>query len=116
MAYDPILAGRVRGLLSDRPAITERKMFGGLAFMSAGKMFAGIVGDDLMARVGPDQMAAALARPHVREMDFTGRVSNTMVYVAPAGIADDGALRSWLDEALTFTADHEPARKRTRRS
>ncbi|MBW3669776.1 MAG: TfoX/Sxy family protein, partial [Actinobacteria bacterium] len=73
MPFDEGLAQRVRELLEDGPDASERKMFGGLAFMLGGNMCCGIVGDELMVRVGPDGYEAALARPHAREMDFTGR-------------------------------------------
>jgi TfoX/Sxy family transcriptional regulator of competence genes len=74
MAYNEQLAERLRAAVADLGvAVSERKMFGGLAFMLNGHMFTGIVGDDLMVRLGPDGADAALSRPHVREMDFTGR-------------------------------------------
>jgi hypothetical protein len=54
MAYDENLAERIRVVLKDRPAVTERKMFGGLAFLVAGNMACGILGEDLMLRLGED--------------------------------------------------------------
>src|SRR5712672_1379605 len=73
MAYDQNLAERVRAILASEPSLSERKMFGGIAFMIEGHMCCGIVGHDLMLRLGPDGCDAALKRPHVRPMDFTGR-------------------------------------------
>ncbi len=73
MAFDEGLAQRIRELVQVRRGITERKMFGGLAFMSHGHMFVGVLGDTLMARVGSAEYAGALAQRHVREMDFTGK-------------------------------------------
>jgi len=73
MAYDEGLAERLRDLFVDRPGITEKKMFGGLAFMYRGHMLVGILEDSLMARVGTTEYADVLKRPHVREMDFTGK-------------------------------------------
>ncbi len=67
MAYDEGLAERVRDALGDRVDVTERKMFGGLAFMARGHMFVGILGDTLMARVGPGRYVEALRLPGVRE-------------------------------------------------
>ena len=97
MAYDEVLAERVRSLLSARSDVREQKMFGGLAFMVADKMAVGIVGDDLMVRVGRDAYDEVLARPHTRPMDFTGRPSRSMVYVAPDGVASHSfrATRAW---------------------
>ena len=73
MAYDEKLADRVRDILEGDPGVSERKMFGGLAFMVDGHMACGIAGDDLMLRLGAEGAEAALQKPHVRPMDFTGR-------------------------------------------
>lgn len=97
MSYDEGLAERLREALGGRPGITERKMFGGLAFLSRGRMFVGIVGDSLMARVGPERYQEALAQPHVREMDFTGRPMKGIVFVDPPGFEDDSELSSWAE-------------------
>jgi TfoX/Sxy family transcriptional regulator of competence genes len=80
--------------------VVEKKMFGGLTFMVAGKMACGVVHDDLMVRVGPDGDEAALAEPHTRPMDFTGRPMRGMVYVDPAGLATDADLGHWVDRAV----------------
>ena len=108
MAYDEELAQRVREELSGRPDLSERKMFGGLCFMLGGNMCAGIVGEELMLRVGPDAYEDSLARPHAREMDFTGRSLKGMVYVAVDGVADDADLCSWLDVAVSFAGGLPP--------
>lgn len=102
MAYDEGLAQRIREIIEDRPGVTEKEMFGGIAFLLHGNMFVGIVREDLMARVGPDQHEAALARPHARLMDFAGRPMKGFVFVAPEGIADDTALSGWIETALGF--------------
>ena len=103
MAYDEALAKRVRAAMPDDAGeVTEKKMFGGLAFLVRGHMAVGIVHDDLMARIGPDAVPQALAREHVREMDFTGRASKTSVFVEPAGVQGP-ALRAWINEAVAFT-------------
>ncbi|MDH3625981.1 MAG: TfoX/Sxy family protein, partial [Myxococcales bacterium] len=72
MAYDEKLAGRVREVLARRRGVTEKKMFGGLSFLVNGHMCCGIVGDDLMVRVGPDAYEGALKKKGARPMDFTG--------------------------------------------
>ena len=69
MASDEGLAQRVRESLSERMDLTEKKMFGGLCFLLGGNIAAGIVGDDLMLRVGPDAHSDAISRPYGREMD-----------------------------------------------
>jgi TfoX N-terminal domain len=102
MAYNEKLAERIRQRLSDRTDVTERRMFGGLAFMVRGHMCCGVVGDELMVRVGPDFYEAALKEEHVREMDFTGKPLRGMIYVAPPGIASAKQLGKWVGRGLQF--------------
>jgi TfoX/Sxy family transcriptional regulator of competence genes len=97
MAYDTQLADRIRAVVRGRKGIAEKEMFGGLAFLVDGKMFIGIVKDDLMVRVGPDRHDEAMARPHVRLMDFAGRPMRGYVYVAPPGCRTASALAAWID-------------------
>ena len=108
MAYDEQLAERVRLTLAGRDALSERKMFGGIAFMLAGNMFCGVVKDELMVRVGPERYDDALSRPHARPMDFTGRAMRGMVYVSPEGIHTDEALKRWVEQGLGFAASLAP--------
>jgi hypothetical protein len=110
MAYDDALADRVRAVLGDDPRLHEQKMFGGLAFMIAGNMCVGIVGDDLMVRVGPDAYLGALDLPHAREMDFTGRPMRGFVFVAAAGVAARADLEGWVDRGLAC-AESLPAKR-----
>ena len=104
MAYDELLADRVRGVLAERIDVSERKMFGGIAFLVSGHMCVGIVGNDLMVRVGKGAFEKAVSAPHARPMDFTGRPSTGMVYVAPAGVKTATALRSWIAKGLAFAS------------
>jgi TfoX/Sxy family transcriptional regulator of competence genes len=99
MVYNESLASRIREIFAGGDDVTEKKMFGGIAFMVKGHMAAGIVGDDLMLRIGEEGYEAALKRPHVRPMDFTGRPMRGMIYVVAAGIKTREALSSWLDKA-----------------
>src|SRR5882672_2735131 len=118
MAFDERLADRVRAVLGETD-ITERRMFGGLAFLLRGHMCVGIIGHDLMVRVGPDQLDSALAEKHARPMDFTGRPAKGMVYVAPAGLRTERSLEGWIDRGVRFTRslaeNARPARKVGRR-
>ena len=108
MAYDEELAERVRDAVEDLGVpVTERKMFGGLAFMLRGHMFTGIVGDDLMVRLGADGAAEALRRRHVREMDFTGRPMKGMVFVEPGGTKGK-AVSDWVGSAAAFAQTLPP--------
>ncbi len=108
MAYDEGVAQRVREALADRHEISERRMFGGLAFMQRGHMVLGVVKDALMARVGADGHADALAQPHARQMDFTGRPMTAFVYVEPAGFETDAALQAWVERCTAFAATLPP--------
>ena len=104
MAYDDALAARIRGVLAARDDVVEKRMFGGIAFMVAGHMAVGVANDALMARVGPEAYAPALARPHVRPMDFTGRPMRGYVFVDPAGVRTARQLRDWIDRCVAFVA------------
>jgi len=109
MAYDEALADRVRAAVAERPDITEKVMFGGLCLLSRGNMFAGIQGDTLMARVGPDAHDDAVSRPHARIMDFSGRPMRGFVYVDAAGIESAADLADWIALSLAFV-DTLPAK------
>jgi hypothetical protein len=88
--------------------MSERKMFGGLCFMTSGNMCFGVVGDDLMVRVGPDHWKESLEMPFAREMDFTGRSMKGMVYVSSEGLAEDEPLRQWLEAGLDYASSLPP--------
>ena len=104
MAFDPGLAQRVRETLAARRDISERKMFGGLAFLVNGKMFIGIRNASLMARVGLEHYEDALAMPGVRVMDFTGRALQGYVYIDPPAIAEDKDLHAWITWCVQHVA------------
>jgi TfoX/Sxy family transcriptional regulator of competence genes len=114
MAYDESLAARVRSILDGRTGVEERKMFGGLAFLLDGRMFCGIVKEELMVRVGSERYAEALVLPHARPMDFTGRPMTGMVYVASAGLRGP-ALDRWVVRGIEGLATTPAARPRSRR-
>ncbi|MGB7160309.1 MAG: TfoX/Sxy family protein [Tepidisphaeraceae bacterium] len=104
MAYDQELASRLRAVLSGLEGISERRMFGGLAFLRDGNLVCGVMGEMLMVRLGEAQAKAALAESHVRLMDLQRRPSRGTVYVGPEACAADDALRGWVDRALGFVA------------
>ncbi|MBM2846978.1 MAG: methyltransferase [Bacteroidetes bacterium] len=72
MAYNEALASRTRAALARKRGITEKAMFGGLSFLLNGKMVCGVLKNDLVVRVHPDESDALLKKPYVRPMDFTG--------------------------------------------
>ena len=118
MAYDEGLAERIRSILDGEPGITEKKMFGGIAFLHHGHMFIGTAKGDLMVRVGPELHPQVLKQPHARPMDFTGKPMLGYVFVSPNGITKDIDLARWVHLSLTFVstlpAKKAPKTKRTK--
>lgn len=108
LAFDEGLAERIRDLLRDRSGVTEKKMFGGLAFLLRGHMFIGISGENLMARVGADGYESALKQAHTRVMDFTGKPMKGYVYVEVAGYESDESLAQWVNVCAEFVATLPP--------
>jgi hypothetical protein len=108
MAYDDGLAERIRGALEDRSDVSERRMFGGLAFLVGGHMCVGVLQDKLMVRVGPEAYDRVLRERHVRKMDFTGTPLKGFVYVLPTGYGSDAGLHKWIDAGLAFATSLPP--------
>ena len=104
MAYDEGLAQRIREALDGRADVSEKKMFGGLAFLLGGKMCVGVVKGELMVRVGPEGYERAVREPHARKMDFTGRPMKGFVYVACEGFESDSDLRGWIARGVRFAS------------
>ncbi|MDH3310894.1 MAG: TfoX/Sxy family protein [Gammaproteobacteria bacterium] len=96
MSFNADLAARVRKLLIHKTGYSERKMFGGLCFMLHGNMCGGVLNDDLIVRVKPDEYAASLNRPHTRKFDFTGRLLKGFVVVRPKGCCTEKSLTNWI--------------------
>lgn len=108
MAHDEHLTERVLGILREEPSLVRKKMFGGVAFMLQGNMACGVIGNDLIVRVSRTEYEAALARPHVREMDFTGRTMRGWVVVGPEGTKDDVSLQDWVDTGVSCALNLPP--------
>lgn len=104
MSYDETLAERVRAILAGRCGVTEKKMFGGLAFLLNGKMCCGVQKGNLVVRVGPERHQSALRMPHARPMDFTGRPLRGFIYVAATGCRGATALRKWVGWGVAFVS------------
>ncbi|MFW6069302.1 MAG: TfoX/Sxy family protein [Chloroflexota bacterium] len=102
MAYDEGLAQRVREVLDVRDDIGEKKMFGGLSFLLNGNMAVGVIGDELIVRVGPHDYEEALAREHARAFDFTGRTMSGWVVVETEGLEEDEDLTEWVLRGVGF--------------
>lgn len=112
MPYSEILAQRIREMLAQQPAVEEKKMMGGLTFMVDGKMCVGIVRDDLMARIAPEDYEMALKRKGCREMDFTGKPMKGFVFVDAEGMDHADDLRYWIDLALRYNRVAKASKKK----
>jgi TfoX/Sxy family transcriptional regulator of competence genes len=108
MAFDQGLAQRLRERLAGTRGVAEKQMFGGLSFLVDGNMCVGVIGGELIARVGPDATDAALERPGSRLFDFSGRPMKGWITVDPAALEDDDALAAWVDGALGFVRTLPP--------
>jgi len=106
MGYSEILVQKVRKVLGHSDGLTEKQMFGGLAFMLNGNMACGVVGEELMVRVGPENYDDALSERYTRPMDYTGRPLKGMVYVEEDAIALD--LDGWVSKGVEFAGSLPP--------
>src|SRR6266705_5005635 len=100
MAFDEELAERVRRQVGKRNGLSEKKMFGGLAFLLHGNMSCGVHGNELIVRIDPETMESALAEPGTRIFDITGRPMKGWLLVGSAGVTDNEALGKWVRRGL----------------
>ena len=102
MAFDELLAIRIRAVLDPLPGLEEKKMFGGVGFLVHGNMACGVHKNDLIVRVGASKYEEALSRPHTRVFDMTGRPMAGWVMVEPKGCATESELKAWVEQGLAF--------------
>jgi TfoX/Sxy family transcriptional regulator of competence genes len=109
MAYDEDLANRLRELLAGEDAVTERKMFGGLAFLLRGNMSVSASRNGgLLVRIDPADTDAAVARPHVARMEMGGRTMDGWITVAPEGLRTKRELAAWVKRSVAFVKTLPP--------
>ena len=108
MAYSESLAERIRKRMVKKPGYMERKMFGGVCFLLHGNMACGIINDDVIVRVGKEAYELALALPHTKEFDITGKTMTGWVMVSPAGHGSDEQLEAWLQKGVGFVMKLPP--------
>ena len=102
MAYDEALAERIRTALGKSREVAEKRIVGGgLGFMRDGKMFVGVMKDDLLVRVEPQRRAALLRQTGVRSLRLGGKPTAAYVLIDPAAIGGRAALRTWIELAAT---------------
>jgi len=109
MPYNIELARRMRDRLRETPHLTEKAMFGGVAFMVNGNMACGVHKQALIVRIGQAKHAQAMAQPHTHPFDLTGRPMPGWVLVDPESVASDEALHAWMQMGLDF-ANSLPAK------
>jgi hypothetical protein len=108
MAYDEGLAQRVRAVMVEHARVVEKKMFGGVSFMLEGNMTCGVIGDDLIVRVGPQQYETAVMSPHARPFDFTGKPMKGWIVIAAEGVTSDADLAQWVQQGVAFARSLPP--------
>lgn len=112
MAFDETLASRVRKRLGKRAGLSEKQMFGGIAFLLNGNMCVGVHSDELIVRLPPDDTDAALAQPHTHPFDLTGRPMKSpmkgWILVKPKGLATEAALGKWVTMGTKYAASLPP--------
>ncbi|MBW1848461.1 MAG: TfoX/Sxy family protein [Deltaproteobacteria bacterium] len=102
MASDKVLTERVRVLLKDKPDFNKKKMFGGVCFLLHGNMACGILNDDLIVRVGPQNYEGLLKLPNIRQFDVTGKPMKGWVVVLAEGHKTKDDLALWVERGATF--------------
>ncbi len=109
MAYDEDLAGRVRELIGAEAGVTERKMFGGLAFLINGHMSVAVSGQGgLLVRVDPAQTEPLLAKPHARPFEMRGREMQGWLRVDPNGVRTKRQLEPWVRRGVAYARSLPP--------
>lgn len=105
MAYKEAVADRIRDILviEISETLPEKKMFGGLSFMLDGNMLVGVLNDDAVFRIGPEQYEKAITHEHVRPMDFTGKPMVGYIYVS-ADEVDDDVLKDFVEQSIAFVS------------
>lgn len=106
MTYSTEQAERVRGILRGRPGLTEKEMFGGIAFLLGGNMAVGVHGEDLIVRVDPAQTSALLHEPGAKPFDLSGSRGPPAgwLLVAPSGYRTDAALKTWVGRGTAYAS------------
>jgi len=110
MAFDQTLAARIRKRMGRRTGLSEKKMFGGIAFLLNGNMCCGVNGETLIARLEPGATAQALSEPHTRTFDLTGRPLKGWILVEPEGLMTEAKLGKWIQVATKYAESVPPKR------
>jgi TfoX/Sxy family transcriptional regulator of competence genes len=103
VAYDEELADRIRELVVSEPGLTEKKMFGGLAFLIGGNMAVAASGQGgVLVRVGPAQSEKLVATTNARLMEMRGRSMQGWLRVDPEDLRTKRQLAKWVGLGTTY--------------
>ena len=103
MAYDEDLANRIRELVGTSDGLTEKRMFGGLAFLINGNMSVAASGQGgMLVRVDPDETDKFLDEPHAELMVMRGRSMQGWLRVTPDGLTTKRQLERWVKRGVTY--------------
>lgn len=110
MPYDDVLAGRIRDLVLEEPGLSERRMFGGLAFLVNGNMAVAASHEGgLLLRVPPEQTEALLVEPDAYEFTMRGDTPMTgWLRVRPDRLDDDAVLERWTEVGVNYARSLPP--------
>lgn len=108
MADSNEIGERIREVILERDGVTEKKMFGGIAWMIEGNMAVATFGEGLLVRVAKDEYEATLAEPNVGPMEMSGRLMRGFVVVDPVGIEDDEDLIEWIEAGAAYASSLPP--------
>lgn len=114
MAYDEKLASRMTEIFASKTLFDEKYMFGGICYMVNEKMCAGVIKDEIMARIDPLKEEEALTKLGCREMDFTGRKMKGYIMVSPEGLKTKKQLEYYIELALDFNLKAKKSKKKNR--
>jgi len=111
MTYDEVLAKQVKTLLEEKPGFTMKKMFGGVGFLLHGNMACGVLKNDLIVRIGPQNYEKYLSFPEAREFDTSGRPMKGWVMVSFEGENKKQDLENWVQRGVDFALGLPPKSK-----
>jgi TfoX/Sxy family transcriptional regulator of competence genes len=109
MAYDEDLANRIREAVADEQGVTEKRMFGGLAFLIGGHMSVSASGKGgLLLRCDPAETDALVAKPHASRFETRGREMDGWLRVDPEGVRSKRQLEQWVARGVTYARSLPP--------
>jgi TfoX N-terminal domain len=109
VAYDEDLADRVRQIVQREPGLTEKRMFGGLAFLINGNMAVSASGQGgLLLRVDPAQTESLISEPQVRRFEMRGREMDGWLRIDAEAVSSDDDLRRWTAHGVAYARSLPP--------